>query len=83
MKAVPFRPEGAIPRIKPGQNSVVFVPVLTSGRSGNFGQIPAGTPRFGSGRSVLSSSKQRRFMSLTKYTEETTPVHNSQINFIS
>ena len=55
VKSVPFwpeQPERAVPFIKPGQNGVVFVPVLIPVRSGNAGQILAGTPRFRSGRSV-------------------------------
>ena len=55
IKSVLFRPEQPehpVPFIKPGQNGVVFVPVIIPVRSANSSPIPAGTPRFYSGRSV-------------------------------
>ena len=51
--SVPFRPERSVPFKNPGQNDVVFVPVLIPARSGNSGQIPARTSRFRSGLKIL------------------------------
>ena len=48
----PKWPERSVPFKKPAQNDVVFVSVSIPVRSGNSGQIPAGTFRFRSGRSV-------------------------------
>ena len=56
--SVPFRPERPerpVPEANPEQNGDVFVPVKIPVGTGNSGRIPAGTPRFRTGRSVPGS----------------------------